>query len=382
MAEKVDSTCASCGARIAVSSQQCVLCGWEVGIADHDLRENEEINGFIESASSKSDTVSKDSPVAGVVTSVFCNSCGWENPAEANFCSACGTKLQKNVKPAVAAVKKAALPSELKKKTASSTSKPTTSEDQANKEQVQQKVGGLQVAMLITASFLIVAALYMITAFSKRAFPTTEAAPQQQEQAAASSGAVDVAPLSGDMETRIQALESEAESLTGNAQIDKKREIVALLMSAQRVDRAAPFQEEIAGLSESAEDWFQAGHFYYDWMDQLSGAQRPAVAQRAVDAYEQGLAINPDDLIVRTALAMAYLNTSTPMLGITQIRQVLDEDPDHIEGNFYFGVMLMQINRIEQAKERFERVKELVGPDNPIYQQADIMLSNIASLAG
>lgn len=380
MAEKVDSTCASCGAPLNVSSQQCALCGWVIGIEDHDLREDEEISTSIETASPESDSVSEDSSPLDAEAGVFCHNCGWENLSEANFCSSCGTKLQKNVKPIVAGVKKAKLPSELKNKANSSTSQATLSEEESKKEQIQQKVSGLQVTMLIAASFLIVAALYMITAFSKRAFPTTEAAPQ--EQAAASAESVDVQPLSGDVEARIQALASEAESMTGNAQVEKKREIVSLLMNMQRYDRAAPFQEEVAELSGSAEDWFQAGHFYYDWMDQLSGPQRPAVAQRAVAAYEQGLTISPDDLIVRTALAMAYLNTSTPMLGITQIRQVLDQEPDHLEGNFYFGVMLMQINRIEQAKERFERVKQLVGPDNPMYQQADIMLSNIASLTG
>ena len=68
------------------------------------------------------------------------------------------------------------------------------------------------------------------------------------------------------------------------------------------------------------------------------------------------------------------------MLGVQNIRQVLDEDPDHLQGNFYFGVMLMQINRLDQSKVQFERVKELVDETHPMYQQADIMLNNLATL--
>ena len=381
MTEKVVSTCASCGARLNALAKQCHLCGWVVGTVDHDLRstgkkilfnESVDIEPEPDNARNLPSDSSQDS-------GIYCHNCGWKNPSEANFCSACGTKLQKVERPA-AAVKKAELPPELKQAPKpEATGGESSAADAAISDQTPENVSRLQVAMLMTASVLIVGALYMITVFSKRAFPTTEAAPQQQ-QAEASIESSNIAPLSADMEARVQSLMSEATALSGDAQVEKKREIVSMLAGIQRFDRAAPVQEEIAGLSGRAEDWFQAGNFYYDWMDQLSGAERPTVAQRAVSAYEQGLSIKPDDLVVRTALAMAYLNTSTPMLGITQIRQVLDEDPDHLEGNFYFGVMLMQINRLDQAKERFERVKELVGPGNPMFEQADIMLNNISTL--
>ena len=231
---------------------------------------------------------------------------------------------------------------------------------------------------MVVAGFMVVAVLYMITAFSKRAFPDTESSPPQQAEAATQE--VEAAPLSGELEERLAALSREADQLEGEEKIAKQREIVRVLMETQRFDRAAPIQETIAQLSGRAEDWFQTGHFYYDWMDQLSGEQRFSVAQNAVSAYEQGLSLNPDDLNIRTALAMAYLNTSNPMLGVQQIRQVLDEDPDHLQGNFYFGVMLMQINRIEQSKAQFERVKQLVDESSPMYQQADIMLRNLESL--
>jgi len=382
MTDKVDSTCASCGARLEDSSEKCPLCGWTVGTEDHDLRisdKKDEASEFHSPAAESNTEANENSSV------VFCHNCGAKNPFEANFCSACGTKLHKPEQAATVksiTVKKAELPSELKNEVEAKADKEDEVEPIENEEPVSSRTSGMQVGMLITASLLIVTALYMITVFSKRAFPDSEAAPQQQAEAATQQPPSEAAPLSSELEAQVASLMSEAEALTGDAQVSKKREAVNVLMAAQRFDRAAPVQEEIAEATGQAADWFQAGHFYYDWMDQLSGPQRPLAAQSAVGAYEQGLSINPDDLVVRTALAMAYLNTNTPMLGITQIRQVLDEDPDHLEGNFYFGVMLMQINRIEQAKERFERVKELVGPESQMYQQADIMLNNIAALTG
>ena len=387
MLYKVGKTCVSCGARLEESAEICPLCGWVVGTEDHDLlisdQKDETPASLASSEESKPEVKEKPSVI-------FCHHCGTENPLEANFCSSCGTKLYKPeqstsvetgaVKPDT--VKKAELPPELKNEVEEKSNKEDEIEPLADEEPVSSRTSAIQIGMLITSSLLIVTALYMITAFSKRAFPNSEAAPQQQAEAATQQPPAEAAPLSSELEAQVESLMSEAEALAGDAQVAKKREAVNVLMAAQRFDRAAPVQEEIAEATGQAADWFQAGHFYYDWMDQLSGPQRPVAAQSAVGAYEQGLSINPDDLVVRTALAMAYLNTNTPMLGITQIRQVLDEDPDHLEGNFYFGVMLMQINRIDQAKERFERVKELVGPESLMHQQADIMLNNIASLTG
>lgn len=382
MTEKVTSTCASCGARLDESSDKCPLCGWEIGTEDHDLRASDKKTTPDVDASATAAFIASSSAPDNQAAGLFCHNCGHKNLAEANFCSACGTKLHK-LEPLPEGTKKADPPPVLEKAPEKQQEEPAPEVDK-KEDEVPSKTSGSHVAMLIAAGFLIVAALYMITAFSKRAFPTSESTPPAQAEASSSQGATEAtatgaAPLSADVEARIEELTAEAESLAGDAQLAKKREIIGILMGVQRFDRAAPVQEEIAEASNQAEDWFQAGHFYSDWMERLNGADRANIAQHAVTAYEAGLEMT-DDLNARTALAMAYLNTSTPMLGITQIRQVLDEEPDHLQGNFYFGVMLMQINRVEQAKERFERVKELTGADDPMHQQADIMLRNINSV--
>ncbi len=232
--------------------------------------------------------------------------------------------------------------------------------------------------MVLTSGFLIVAALYMVTAFSKRAFPVNPEAPPQPAQTAE---AIEEAPLSAELEDQVVALTEEADALAGEERVSRQRAIVDLLVGAQRQDRAAPIQEEIASTTAISTDWFQAGHMYYDWMDRLTDrTRREAVARKAIASYEQGLAIDSTNLDVRTALAMAYLNTQTPMLGIQQIRRVLSEDPDHVQGNFYFGVMLMQSGQVDRAEGQFEKVQQLVDPGSEVYQQAEIMLQNLRSL--
>ena len=384
-------TCSSCGARISKESDQCGLCGWPIGQSDHDMQAEARRPAEKKAAkTSKSEkTPAQGAEPATLSDGPFCHMCGWKNPAGARFCSACGTPLQ-----VTAPVKQANLSKKTKKKPAAPLLNVVPEEDlevtpadlrQAEPDQQEPRaIQPLHIGMLAVAGLLVVAVLYMITTFSWRAFPEVEPAPAQAQsntessgQSSAQSSASQATSLSASVASRIAALEAEAEGLEGEGLILKKREIVSILSSESRPDKAAPVQEEIATLTNTRADWFQAGHFFYDWMDTLAGEQRFGVASKAVSAYEKGLALGADDLNVRTALAMAYMNTRAPMQGVQQIRQVLETDPDHLQGNFYYGVMLMQINRTDQAKAQFTRVKELVGPESPLYKQADMMLQNL-----
>ena len=354
------ATCSSCGAPLDPNDDQCSLCGWPVGEQDYDQRERRA--GDEEPAGAPPDEG----------RGPFCNQCGWQNPAGARFCSACGARLQEipRKKPAARAPVPPPAP------TPPATEEPAHATAGKATAPTESRVSGLHVVILFAGSLLVVGALYLITAFSKRAFPPVEET--TSGQATAQSEATRVLP-SG-VEDQVKRLEAEAAGLTGQARIEKLRELVQLFAQNERPDRAAEVQRSIAEATGAPEDWFQAGHYHYDWMEQQSGELRFAAAQRAAEAYEKGLALGEDDLNIRTALAMAYLNTRAPMQGVQQIRQVLEQDPDHLQGNFYYGVMLMQINRIDQAIAQFERVKQLAGETSPLYQQADMMLQNLRTM--
>lgn len=370
--------CASCGARIASDVEICTLCGWPVGQEDHDMQPEQNVVATpTTAASSLAEAPSTPASSAGP----FCHMCGWQNPSGARFCSDCGTQLQERP----ADDKQAAHTDQTPAKGTKKAELPPVTPDASAPEEALEAaeaapLSAMNVGMLVVAGLLVVAALYMITTFSRRAFPEVEPAAAQAQSSSAESSQQREPPataVTGDLADRIGALEAEAANLSGEALVAKKREIVGVYASASRPDKAAPVQEEIASLSGTAEDWFSAGHFYYDWMDAQRGEDRFAAASQATAAYEKGLEVSPDNLDIRTALAMAYLNTRAPMQGVQQIRQVLDTDPNHLQGNFYYGVMLMQINRLDQAKSQFEKVKTLVGPESAVYQQADQMLQNL-----
>ena len=87
-------------------------------------------------------------------------------------------------------------------------------------------------------------------------------------------------------------------------------------------------------------------------------------------AYEQVVALEPDNLGVRTDLATAYLNTGSPMKGVTEIKQVLEADSTHLDANFNYGLMLWRIGRNDQAATQFEKVMDLAGDPSEHYSRA------------
>ncbi len=365
-------SCPSCGAAADASDAVCDLCGTSL----HDLAPRD-------GDSSPKEAPSNDSAPAGAAASPasesggpFCHQCGTRNPVGARFCTACGTAIHapaEGAKPA---------PSGRGRKKAA---RPATPPAEVNETPRAARPPGAQVVILLVSAVLVVVALFLITQVSKTRFP---AAPEQQTAATESrssangTDAQQTAPLTGDLAEQVSRIEDEMSALEGDARRAKQEELVALYAQAGRLDRVATLREEIAAAANTAEAWKEAGNTLYELMEATAGDQRPDIAQRAADAYDKALSLGDDDLVVRTAMAMAYMNTRAPMQGVMQIRQVLETDPEHLEGNFYYGVMLMQINRLDQALTQFEKVKTLVGPEQPLHRQADMMIANIKTLGG
>ena len=108
-------------------------------------------------------------------------------------------------------------------------------------------------------------------------------------------------------------------------------------------------------------------------MQRAPDTQKTPWSQKAVAAYQAALDMNPDNLDVRTDMAIAYLyDPQNSMLAIQETNRVLESDSLHIQANFNRGIMLNQINRTDQAIEQFEKVKRIVGdPEDPVYQRAE-----------
>jgi ribosomal protein L40E len=386
-------TCSGCGAILSDDAVVCDLCGTPVEGAP----ELQEIAP--DRAASEEPVVEEnaefevgDSDAEGV----FCNKCGWKNPVGARFCSRCGHALQDVGGQASAgpsgpgrakAAKSAGKPPGTsgtggKQSAAGGKSSGSTKASLPSKEvaadQPSGSAGGLEpgagkrMGILVGASVLVVVALFMVFNMNKggtTATPTTSTSIQAPVEA----------PLEGEFADREAQLQSELAGLTGEARIDKERELLTLYFTSGRFDLAGA-QAEVIGEATNAESaWIDAGNFYYDWMESSPSENKAYYSRKATSAYQRALEINPDNLDTRTDMAVAYLyDPDNSMLAIQETQKVLAADSNHVQANFNRGIMLWQINRVDEAVAQFEKVLRLVDdPSEPIYQRASEALTSL-----
>ena len=319
---------------------------------------------------------------ASAEAGVHCNACGWKNPPDAKFCSQCGQRLQEGA--AAAPVKKAALP-------VGAGASETTSEAPPVEEAPAEAPGRIrrQIALLVGGALLVVAALFAVTQWSQSADPVDETAPPPPtaaQQAGRPSPVADAesviddfapGPLPESIRARAESLQAELNGLEGVRKRAKQMELVNLYVGAGLTDRAAVLQHGVAEAAGTTDAWARAGRLLFDWLMKVEPARRPKVAQLTVNAYERILEERPGDVEARTNLATAYLDTNNPMGGVTEVRRVLEEDPDYLPARMLYGIMLAQIGRVDEATEQFARVQEIAGEGTPRYEQAQQLIDRL-----
>ena len=345
-------SCKACGGALNPEDERCGLCGTPAGVDPDELEYVE-----LETSVAASDSRAEDVPRGEDGAPVFCNACGWKNPAGARFCSQCGEGLQ-------------ALPSGTSP-VARATVRPPGPAPQ-RPSSVEKGVGS-RVAIIVGSAVLVVLALYLISALG-----TEQGAGPQPPQPI---GSVEDVPLTPGIAAQVEALDDSLAIAGGTQRTEFLRQKVELLVGAGRYDLAGEAQEQVAAETAAEIDWAFAGNLYYDSMDRApeSSEARTRFAKAAIAAYRQALEINPDNLDVRTDMAVAYLyDPENPMSAIQETQEVLRRDSMHVQANFNRGIMLLQINRADQALEQFRKVQRIVGdPSDPIHQRAQQAIDTV-----
>lgn len=374
-------TCESCGARIDAGVEVCDLCGTPVfgATVKQESPQLEQMPDQVmaESASSEGGAFEETDSSSDAVSDPECDTCGNVNPQGSRFCNRCGSRLVPTRQAADSPSRKGTGTA------AAATVIAVGRDDAAQKHGVPSKITdlnatdkavGKQVVIVVSAALLLVVVLYLTTTMSGGSqgdFSIAAPPPGQQI----------VEPLASQWQEREGQLLSEIEAASGDALIDARRRLIDLYFAADRLDFAADQTVLIAEALASEEEWVLAGNLYFDWMQRAPDTQKAPWSKKAVGAYQAALEMNPENLDVRTDMAIAYLyDPQNSMLAIQETNRVLESDSLHIQANFNRGIMLNQINRTDQAIEQFEKVKRIVGnPEDPVYQRAD---NAIAQLSG
>ena len=374
-------SCPECGARIRAGAESCDLCGY----AGRPLFDEEpEDPGLLESTgdgedlSAETSSYPESGDVAVAVEGVFCNQCGWKNPGGSRFCSRCGSALQEVSAPSRATMdvrpQVATLPPDVR---ATGSRDASGQSGQKDPEASAPKIDFRKRSVVVTVgSILLVLVLYTVTEVSKQRTGGSNVQMQSQTEAEpAIANQADQVPA--DLVVQANAIRQAADSLSGAAKAARLAELVNLYLMQGFLPQAAAAQADVAAEIGTAQAWADAGNLSYQAMQRAEGALKITYANQAIEAYGKSLEIDPNDLDVRTDMATAHLATNNPMEGVRQIRDVLDRNPDHVQANFNYGVMLSMIGRTDQSIVQFERVMALVEPGTDTYAQAELALREL-----
>ncbi len=367
------TTCPSCGARVPEDQSKCDLCGTSLSSSERE--------------SSSSDRTQRDAFRSE--GGHKCPVCGSLNPKGSRFCNQCGSKIE--------AVRSASdltdLPTGRRGEEPGAPAPSSDASEGANGDLMVSRV-----LWTVGAGIVVMMVLYGVTLLSEgqsqsggsqSSGPAVSAQQSTGADTSAASGAagpvISPEPVPDGIAGDVKSLEESIAAAADSAErIELQQKLVRLYVNADRQDLAGQLQEKIAAARQTAMAWADAGNLYYDWMmERQSRREQTAYAKKAIQAYRRSLEIDPTNLDVRTDMAVAYLyDPDNPMEAIRQTKKVLSQDPDHLQANFNRGIMLLRINRVDQAIKQFEKVQEMAGPSSPVYQRAEKVLQRIRQQRG
>ena len=156
-----------------------------------------------------------------------------------------------------------------------------------------------------------------------------------------------------------------------------------LYLEAGQFDSAAWFAEEASTFFNTIESRIKAGDMYYQaYTFAVDQSKQNSLAAKAQEFYEKVLEAQPENLDVKTKMAMTYVSSASPMKGIMMLREVLAQDPKNEMALFNMGMLSIQSGQYDKAVERLQELVVI----NPSNTQARLLLGialmNVGDKAG
>ncbi len=144
-----------------------------------------------------------------------------------------------------------------------------------------------------------------------------------------------------------------------------------LYLKAGKFDSAGWFSEKAATFFNTTESKIKAGDNYYQAFTFATDPDKQnQLAEKARGFFNQVLKENPQNLDVKTKLAMTHISSSNPMTGILMLREVIATDPNNELALYNLGILSIQSGQYDKAIDRF---KELIAV-NPMHTQGQLFL--------
>ncbi len=133
--------------------------------------------------------------------------------------------------------------------------------------------------------------------------------------------------------------------------------LAGLYNQAGLFDSAVWFAERANAFFNTDESLLKAGNACYEaYTFAINGEKQNALAEKTRELFGKVLEKNPDNLEVKTKMAMTFLSSKSPMRGIAMLREVLEKDPKNELALFNMGMLSIQSGQYGKAVEWLEKL--------------------------
>jgi Tfp pilus assembly protein PilF len=172
-------------------------------------------------------------------------------------------------------------------------------------------------------------------------------------------------PLTPEQQKQIADLKVNlAKAKTDVQQISALEKLATAFIRANKYDSAAFYAADYANKHTAISNILRAGQLYFEAQTFAINAKKgQTLGEQARKYFEKALTLDPNNLMVKTNMAMTYVDTPTPMKGISLLREVIEQEPTFVPAIFNLGILAIKSNQFGKGQERFTQILKL-EPNN------------------
>lgn len=166
------------------------------------------------------------------------------------------------------------------------------------------------------------------------------------------------AGINASIAQEISGLEAKLNQASGPEKLTIQKQLAEKWDDVNQPAPQAFYFEKIAAQDSTYTNWLKTGDLFTAAYQSASDTLiQPALTQKAIDAYQKALALQPNSRDAKTGLGVAYVSgTGNPMQGIQLLLGVVKEDPENVKANYNLGLFSMRSGQFNKAVNRFKTV--------------------------
>jgi len=188
---------------------------------------------------------------------------------------------------------------------------------------------------------------------------------ESNETAQAETESSHATPLTPEQQKQIAGLKVTLQQAKTEAQqVSALEKLAGAFIGAEKYDSAAYYAANYADKHATLPHVLRAGQLYFEAQTYAINVKKGQIlGDKARTYFEKALSLDPNNLLVKTNMAMTYVDTPTPMKGISLLREVIEQEPTFVPAIFNLGILAIKSNQFGKGQERFTQILKL-EPNN------------------